>query len=144
MSRVYEKHLKFKYMNFIDVDIQLKKNYTVIDGDSATGKSYLYDVINQYAIDEHRQDIMCINLYTDLSSSEIIYRIKELKDSIIIIDMADSLFNRLPSLKSFIERDRNNYYIIMSRTFAKQYTELAWLNISKKSMSIQYKMDLVS
>ena len=57
--------------------------------------------------------------------------------------MADSIFSRSPEIKEFIEQDRKNYYIIMSRTFAKMYTELARPIISKNMVSIQYKMDLV-
>ena len=42
-----KKRIRFKYMDFIDVDIELKQHYTVINGDSATGKTYMYEVISQ-------------------------------------------------------------------------------------------------
>ena len=140
---IKKKRIRFKYMDFIDVDIELKQHYTVINGDSATGKTYMYEVISQYALENNSDDIICITLDNCLDSTSIIDKIKNKNEAIIIIDMADSIFSRSPEIKEFIEQDRKNYYIIMSRTFAKMYTELARPIISKNMVSIQYKMDLV-
>lgn len=137
------KKLKFIYMDILDVNIELKQNYTVLNGDSGTGKTYLYEIINQYASENNRKDIICINL--DNVNSEniefIINKIKNSKNSIIFVDQADSLFMRAEELKDYISRDRNNYYIIVSKTFARLYTEWAKPVITEDSVSIRYKIE---
>lgn len=140
------KKLKFRYMDILNVNIELKQNYTVLNGDSGTGKTYLYEIINQYASENNRKDIICINL--DNVNSEniefVINKIKNSKNSIIFVDQADSLFMRAEELKDYISRDRNNYYIIASKTFARLYTEWAEPVITEDSVSIRYKIETFS
>lgn len=138
------KRLRFVYMDYINVDIELKQRKTVLNGKSATGKSYLYNIIEQYAQEENRKDIICLNTdNVDMNNIQYtIDKIQELNDGIVIIDQADNILcNKI--LNNFVCLDNNNYYIIMSRKYYDKYSELAKVQISKKSISIQYKLNTI-
>jgi endo-alpha-1,4-polygalactosaminidase (GH114 family) len=139
-----KKNLSFKYMDIIDVDITLRENYTVIDGNSATGKTYLYNILKNYLIENSNTNMICLDTNnTDFESIDnTINKLKKLNNAIIVIDQADDVFDESTQLRDYVERDRNNYYIIMSRKFARQYTELAKIIATKNSISIKYKINL--
>lgn len=138
------KELKFVYMDYITVDIVLKHRKTVLNGKSATGKSYLYTIIDQYAQEENRKDILCLNV-DNVDTDDIEYtinKIRKIQDGIIVIDQADNiLWNK--DLYEHILLDRSNFYIIMSRKYYERYSELAKIQISKKCISIKYKLNTV-
>ena len=138
------KRLQFIYMDFIDVNIELRQRKTVINGNNGTGKSYLYNVIEQYAQEEKRNDILCLNVdNTDINDIDhTIERIQKIKDGIIIIDQADDILSNR-KLYEYILSDKNNHYIIMSRKYFEKYSELARIQASNNSISIQYKLNVV-
>ncbi len=138
------KELKFVYMDYLSVDIVLKQRKTVLNGDSATGKSYLYNVIAQYAQEEKRSDILCINV-DNFDAEDVDYtieKIKRLKNGIVVIDQADDILSN-EKLYEYIFLDQKNFYIIMSRKYYEKYSELARTKISKNNISIQYKLNAV-
>lgn len=134
--------LKFKYMDIIDVDLELKQHKTVLNGDNATGKTYLYNIIEQYAQEENRKDIMCLNIdnanndYADY----VVTRINKIKDGLIVIDNGDIVL-RNKKLHDCIDLDNKNHYIIMSRQYYSSYSELAKLIVSKDNISLRYKIN---
>ena len=135
------KELQFKYMDFINVNIKLRQPKTVLNGDSATGKSYLYHVIEQYTQDNNRTDILCLNIdNVNLSDTEyIINKISKIENGIIVIDQADDILSD-NDLWDYVMCDNKNYYIIFGRNYYTQYTELAMPKISSHNMEIEYKI----
>lgn len=138
------KLLDFKYMDIIDVHIELKRNYTVLNGESGTGKSYIFEILSQYAIENPEENILCINddKVVDKKPQFLINLLKEYNDAIIFIDQADSIFMNT-KIRDYVGHDRNNYYIISSRNFARQYTEWARPVITKEKISIKYKLNTI-
>lgn len=138
------KELKFVYMDYITVDIVLKHRKTVLNGKSATGKSYLYTIIDQYAQEENRKDILCLNV-DNVDTDDIEYtinKIRKIQDGIIVIDQADNiLWNK--DLYEHILLDRSNFYIIMSRKYYERYSELAKIVSDKTHINIKYKLNIV-
>lgn len=131
-------------MDTVDVDIELRQKKTVLNGDSATGKTYLYNVIEQYAQEENRKDIVCLNI-DNANNEYAVYavdRINAVKDGLIIIDNGDIVL-RNKKLCDCVMSDNSNNYIIMSRQHYEQYSELAKLVISKNSIKIRYKLNTV-
>lgn len=136
------KNLKFKYMDIIDVDITLTQNYTVLNGDSATGKSYLYEVLSSYALENPDENLICLDDSFIGRTDQALNIIKNADDAIIVIDQANILLDH-NELERYIDHDVRNYYVIMSRHFAKRYSELAKPVITKNSISIKYKLNTV-
>lgn len=138
------KVLNFKYMDIIDVNIILNKNYTVLNGNSATGKSYLYEILSQYALENPDENILCLcidNLNRN-NPEDIINQLRAMDNALIVIDQADLLFN-YKNIENYIAQDRNNYYLIMSRKFAKKYTEWAKPVITKNNITIKYRINTI-
>lgn len=137
------KELKFLYMDYVNVDIELRSKKTVINGKNGTGKSYLWNIISQYAMEENRKDILCLNV-DNVDTDDIEYtinKIRKIQDGIIVIDQADNiLWNK--DLYEHILLDRSNFYIIMSRKYYERYSELAKIVSDKTHISIKYKLNI--
>ena len=82
------------------------------------------------------------NKVDDKNPQNLINSLEECNDAIIFIDQADSIFMNT-KIRDYVERDRNNYYIISSRNFARQYTEWARPVITKDKISIKYKLNTI-
>lgn len=101
--------------NRVQYKFSVRRNLTILRGDSATGKSTLIDLIAQYARDgEHsgielRCDKPCIVLTSDLWK----LRLDATKDSIVFIDEDNSFV----ATQEFAESIKNsdNYYVIVMR-----------------------------
>lgn len=137
------KELKFLYMDYVNVDIELKSKKTVINGKNGTGKSYLWNIISQYTMEENRKDILCLNV-DNVDTDDIEYtinKIRKIQDGIIVIDQADNiLWNK--DLYEHILLDRSNFYIIISRKYYERYSELAKIVSDKTHISIKYKLNI--
>ena len=83
--------LKFEYMNYWNVDICLRDRITELSGDTATGKSFIYSIIDDYAKENKIQDIKCLDksFYSKLDWKEILNKLKTYKNSIVVIDQAN-------------------------------------------------------
>lgn len=101
--------------NRVQYKFSVRRNLTILRGDSATGKSTLIDLIAQYARDgEHsgvelRCDKSCVVLTSDLWK----LRLDSIKDSIVFIDEDNSF----AATQEFAEnvKNSNNYYVIVMR-----------------------------
>ena len=71
------KELKFEYMNYWNVDIFLRDRITELSGNTATGKSFIYSVIEDYVEENKIQDIKCLDksIYSKLDKSEILNKL---------------------------------------------------------------------
>ena len=108
ISPLITKHIYTKHTSFV-IDIQLQNNITFIGGESETGRSLLYSIIEELAAEDKR--IKCFN-YLDYKMS---YKssIKRSKGKLFVIDNADILLD--DCIRSFIALDNNNQYIIIGR-----------------------------
>ena len=101
--------------NRVQYKFAIRRNLTILRGDSATGKSTLIDLIAQYVRDGENSGVVlrcdkpCIVLTSDLWE----IRLSAIKDSIVFID-EDNLF---AATYEFAEKAKNsdNYYVIVMR-----------------------------
>lgn len=139
------KELKFEYMNYWNVDICLRDRITELSGDTATGKSFIYSVIEHYTGENKIQDIKCLDksFYSKLDKNEILNKLKTYKNSIVVIDQANSIL-RYDEIEEFIsyDYDSNNYYLLIGRTLptTTRYTEMAKPDIHDRKLSIKYNV----
>lgn len=108
VSPLITKHIYTQHTSFV-IDIQLQNNITLISGESGTGRTLLYSIIEELAAEDKR--IKCFN-YLDYKKS---YKssIKRSKRKLFVIDNADILLD--DSIRSYIALDNNNQYIIIGR-----------------------------
>lgn len=107
-------------------DISLQENIVILSGDSATGKSYLYQNLLEQAVLESGQDtvftrIRGINAYTLNNIS--VQLLKSFTDAIVVVDNADLLMSK-PDILKYIDTDYNNQYILMARGDLNLHTSL--------------------
>ena len=101
--------------NRVQYKFAIRRNLTILRGDSATGKSTLIDLIAQYVRDGENSGVVlrcdkpCIVLTSDLWE----IRLSAIKDSIVFIDEDNSF----AATYEFAEKAKNsdNYYVIVMR-----------------------------
>lgn len=107
--RIVVQNKKIKY------DFEIKRNITVIRGDSATGKTALVDMIREHY--ENGADsgikLNCDKECTVLEGKNWMSKLKLLTDSIVFIDEGNSFVNSKEFAASIRETD--NYYVIVTR-----------------------------
>jgi len=92
-------------------DLELRGRITIIDGDSGKGKTFLCNLLQDKIIlntDEFK-DIVVINYLT----KDRLDSINRYKGKLIVIDNADVILDK--EQVGFINSDRENQYIIMTR-----------------------------
>lgn len=101
-------HIKTRHTSF-EVDLHLENNITFICGDSGTGRTVLFSILEEYSTEDKR--IKCFN-YLDKNGS---YKssIKKSKGKLFVIDNADILLD--DKTRSYIALDGKNQYIIIGR-----------------------------
>lgn len=98
----------------IDFNLVFHTRLTLIQGDSGTGKTYLYTNIFQKALMENSSNIVFINYETYLNGM-IKTTLNTVKNKLVIIDNADSILDE--SDKWHITCDFNNQYVLFLRNF---------------------------
>lgn len=133
------KNIEFRYLDAIDVDIKLRQKITVLGGNSATGKTYIFNIIKAYSTEEEINNILCLNI-NDFGAGNMLQRIKEVSNGIILIDQADDTLKDEEINKAILTDD--NYYILMGRNLLvnKRYSEKAAPKIENKKLSIRYML----
>lgn len=112
------KQIKLQTLQY-NVDITLKGWLTILCGESATGKSFIYNTINNYKFINNTCDYVCIDV-DNIKNKEymsVINLLKNTKDGIIIIDQANHIL-RVNEILEFIRKDYDsgNYYLLIGRT----------------------------
>ena len=105
--RIENKNIRF--------DIEIKRNITVIRGDSATGKTTLIDMIAQYERDGERSgiELVCDKNCVVLTGIRWQDNLKNISDSIVFIDENDRF---IVSMDFAVEvRNSDNYYVLVTR-----------------------------
>lgn len=107
--RIIIENRKMKY------DFEIKRNLTIIKGDSATGKTTLVDMVAEFY--ENGQDsgiyLQCDKLCAVLQGKDWKLRLGSIHDSIVFIDEGNSFV----ATKEFAAeiKKTNNYYVIVTR-----------------------------
>lgn len=134
------KDLKFKSEDGLDVNLFLRGNRVVVEGDSATGKTYLWKQLNNQEV-QNVYPICYENVKNNNSYEAIIRFIGGSKGIIIVIDQANDVFRLRPDFKEFINCDENNQYILFGRDLEIDYnlSEVATLIINNNQATLTYK-----
>jgi hypothetical protein len=136
------KEIKFRILD-TTVDLKLRSVKTVIDGDSATGKTYLYNMMSLYSEENKDSKIVCINkdesLIRDTEILNLILdKITKMRDYVIVVDNADYIFSEHPELLKGVRRDTKNCYIIFGRGCAGMISDLADIIVENNKIEIKY------
>lgn len=114
-----EIEFKDKISDTITINIKLSNKINVIDGDSGTGKTFIYEMLKKNKV----VDTRCINKET-IDSWEIsgnpVEDFKDMlrnnKDTLFIIDRADEIFAEYPEILKTICFDKSsNTFLLFTR-----------------------------
>lgn len=103
---IVDRYIK-KYKG-IDIELEFNHRITVIGGDSASGKSFIWKVLKAESVLK-TLPVVCLNYECD----DILEKLKTINKKLIVIDNADMLLNS--DCKEYIGDDANNQYLIFSR-----------------------------
>lgn len=93
-------------------DLKLRGHLVQVDGASGTGKTLLFNTINDirnFYLNNKMEDI---NVFAYDINSITIDKLKSIKNSLIVVDRCNLLS---PDLVSYINSDKNNTYIVLGR-----------------------------
>lgn len=132
-------NLKCKSGEF-EIDLELRGRCTIICGDSATGKTFLYDTLKDT---ENLNDVYLIN-YNAVKNIEN-YKaateyIKTHSGKIIVIDQADDIQSLNDDIMYTINQNNDNKFIIIGRAPALiyNYSDVAELEIKDNKFKLNY------
>lgn len=96
-------------------DFELKRNITIIRGDSATGKTTLVDMIQEYASNRSGSpvELICDKACYVLTGPQWKESLSGMRDSIVFIDEGNEFVRSNDFAKEIQKTD--NYYVIVSR-----------------------------
>lgn len=100
---------------------------TIVGGDSGTGKTVLYQILEDLRLTKEYKAIKLFNYRSD----NLLASLKQCKDNFIVIDNADILID--DDIRRFINFEFSNQYMLFSRN-------CDGLNISDKSFKVM-KLD---
>lgn len=132
-------HLKCKYAEF-NIDLELRSRCTIICGNTATGKTYLFDTLRNI---ENLENTYFIN-YNSVKNIEnynaAVDYIKRSSNKIIIIDQADDIQEINDEIMYEINMDNDNTYIIIGRApeLNYSYSDVAELIIEDNEFRLEY------
>ncbi|MCM1222063.1 MAG: hypothetical protein NC548_47095 [Lachnospiraceae bacterium] len=131
--------LKFK-LDPYSVNINLKKRITTLRGDSATGKSFIYELLRSYNTLNPDIKCLCINI-SNTDKHSLIGKLENLDNSLIVIDHANHFLDSV-EVEKFIRKDykRNNHYLLIGRSLpiTSALSEYAEPSIEGNNVSIKY------
>lgn len=89
--------------------LEFNNRITLIRGDSATGKTYLYQLLEDVRLLDEYHDIKLFNYKSDNFHEELL----KCKNKFIVIDNADILLN--DEDRKFINFEKSNQYLLLMR-----------------------------
>lgn len=114
--------IKFKADPFL-YDLKFDDRITLVGGDSGTGKTVLYGVLEDVKLTEDYNAIKLFNYKTD----DFFEQLRQCKNKFIVIDNADILMN--DETRRFINFEFSNQYMLFLRN-------CDGLNVSDKSFKV--------
>ena len=116
------KNIMFKADPF-SYDLEFDDRITLVGGDSGTGKTVLYEMLEDLRLTDGYNAIKLFNYKSDNFGKAI----KQCKDSFIVVDNADYLIN--DDVRRFINFELSNQYMLFLRN-------CDGLNVSDKSVEV--------
>ena len=116
------KNITFKADPF-SYDLEFDDRITLVGGDSGTGKTVLYEMLEDIRLTEEYNAIKLFNYKSD----NFLEAVKRCKNSFIVIDNADYLIN--DDVRKFINFEPSNQYMLFIRN-------CDGLNVSDKSFKV--------
>ena len=116
------KNITFKAAPF-SYDLTFDDRITLVGGDSGTGKTVLYEMLEDIRLTDEYKAIKLFNYKSD----DFLEAIKQCRDSFIVIDNADCLIN--DDVRRFINFELSNQYMLFLRN-------CGGLNVSDKSFKV--------
>lgn len=89
--------------------LEFSSRITLVRGDSATGKTYLYQMLEDVRMTEQYKEIRLFNYRSD----DFHDNLKKCRNKFIVIDNADILIN--DEDRRFINFERSNQYLLFMR-----------------------------
>ena len=114
--------IKFKADPFL-YDLKFDDRITLVGGDSGTGKTVLYGVLEDLKLTEDYNAIKLFNYKTD----EFMEQLKQCRNKFVVIDNADILID--DEIRRFINFEFSNQYMLFLRN-------CDGLNVSDKSFKV--------
>ena len=116
------KNIAFKADPF-SYDLTFDDRITLVGGDSATGKTVLYEMLEDLRLTDEYKAIKLFNYKTD----NLLESIKQCKGNFIVMDNADILVD--DDVRKFINFEFSNQYMLFLRN-------CDGLNVSDKSFKV--------
>lgn len=135
MNRYYR---KLKYAN-LEIDLEFKSELTIICGDSAVGRTFIYNLLSE---EPSKDKIIFINYLTPSDILEYIVLSGKIKNRLIVIDNADILLSE-ERVVNGIRNDNSNQYIVMMRKYdslAKSQKNIARLIRRENRLVLYYTL----
>ena len=104
-------------------DLEFNDRITLVGGDSGTGKTVLYEMLEDLRLTDEYKNIKLFNYRSDNFEDSL----KQCKDNFIVIDNADILMSN--EIRKFINFEFSNQYMLFLRN-------CDGLNVSDKSFKI--------
>ena len=104
-------------------DLQFDDRITLVGGDSGTGKTILYEMLEDMRLTDEYKAIKLFNYKSD----DFTRAVKQCRDNFIVIDNADSLIT--DEIRKFINFEVSNQYMLFLRN-------CDGLNVSDKSFKV--------
>lgn len=121
-KRMIYKSITFKADPFL-YDLEFDDRITLVGGDSGTGKTVLYETLEDIRLTDEYSSIKLFNYKSD----DLLGAIRQCKDSFIVVDNADNLMN--DDVRRFINFEVSNQYMLFLRN-------CDGLNVSDKSFKV--------
>ena len=122
-----EKQMIYKNITFkadpFSYDLVFDDRITLVGGDSGTGKTVLYEMLEDLRLTDEYKAIKLFNYKSD----NLLESIKQCRDSFIVIDNADILID--DEIRRFINLEFSNQYMLFLRN-------CDGLNVSDKSFKV--------
>lgn len=113
-------------------DLEFDDRITLVGGDSGTGKTVLYEMLEDVRLTDKYRAIKLFNYKSD----NFLSALKQCKDCFIVIDNADCLLN--DDARRFINFELSNQYMLFLRN-------CDGLNVSDKSFkTLMFENDRIS
>lgn len=114
-----EIEIKDKLSNTLVIDIKLSNKINIIDGNSGTGKTFVYDIIKNNKV----ANIKCLNKETIDNWKQLKSPVEGFKEiledndnTLFIIDRADEIFAEYPEIIDIICNDKSsNTFLLFTR-----------------------------
>lgn len=117
----------YKNISFIadpfSYDLQFDDRITLVGGDSGTGKTVLYEILEDLRLTSKYKEIKLFNYKSD----NFIEAVKQCRNNFVVIDNADSLIT--DEIRRFINFEVSNQYMLFLRN-------CDGLNVSDKSFKV--------